>query len=68
MPRDGLARVIAARMLGRSSLVHLSVASRPERELHLHARIPGRFLPEENQVLEVELDRSQAFVFPVKSV
>lgn len=68
MPRVGLARVIAARMLGRSSLVHLSVTSGPEQALHLHARIPGRFLPEENQVLEVELDRSQAFVFPVKSM
>ncbi len=68
MPGPGLARVMASRMLGRSSLVHLSVADGPEQELHLHARIPGRFLPEENQVLEVELDRSQAFVFPVKSV
>jgi iron(III) transport system ATP-binding protein len=68
MPRDGLARVITSRMLGRSSLVHLSVASGPEQELHLHARIPGRFLPEESQVLEVELDRSQTFVFSVKSV
>ena len=63
--RSGLARVIAARMLGRSSLVHLSVSSGSEQDLHLHARIPGRFLPEENLVLEVELDRSQVFVFPV---
>ena len=68
MPRPGLARVMASRMLGRSSLVHLSVADGPERELHLHARIPGRFLPEEDHVLEVELDRSQVFVFPVRFV
>ncbi len=67
-PRPGLARVITARMLGRSSLVHLSVANGPEQELHLHARIPGRFLPEENEVFEVNLDHSQAFVFSVKSV
>ncbi len=66
--RRGLARVMAARMLGRSSLVHLSVAGGPELELHMHARIPGRFLPEEDQVFEVELDRSQTFVFPVNSL
>jgi iron(III) transport system ATP-binding protein len=66
--RRGLARVMAARMLGRSSLVHLSVAGGPGSELHMHARIPGRFLPEEGQVFEVELDRSQTFVFPVDSL
>lgn len=58
------ARVLAARMLGRSSLVHLSVATGNGADLHLHARIPGRFLPAEEEVLTVELDRSQAFVFP----
>ena len=59
-------------MLGRSSLVHLSVDRRCENgaggeegdHLHLHARIPGRFLPAENDRLAVHLDRSQTFVFP----
>jgi iron(III) transport system ATP-binding protein len=62
--RIGTARVMAARMLGRSSLVHLSVNGTEGRDLHLHARIPGRFLPAEEDVLAVHLDRSQAFVFP----
>ncbi len=66
--RTGLARVMAARMLGRSSLVHLEVAGGQDGDLHLHARIPGRFLPEEDQLLSVELDRSQTFVFPTKPV
>jgi iron(III) transport system ATP-binding protein len=66
--RAGLARVMAARMLGRSSLVHLGVASGRDGDLHLHARIPGRFLPEEGQLLAVELDRSQTFVFPTNSM
>ena len=64
----GLARVMASRMLGRSSLIHLSVADGPDGELHLHARMPGRYLPEENQMLAVELDRNQIFVFPAESV
>jgi iron(III) transport system ATP-binding protein len=62
----GLAEVKAARLLGRSSLVHLSVPSGGESApLHLHARVPGRFLPREGERLKVQLDRSQAFVFPV---
>jgi len=60
----GTAKVMASRMLGRSSLVHLSVNGSEGHDLHLHARIPGRFLPAEEEVLAVHLDRSQAFVFP----
>jgi len=58
-----VARVMAARMLGRSSLIHLSVPQGAGGELHLHARIPGRFLPHDEQLLEIHLDRSQTFVF-----
>ncbi len=61
----GTAKVLASRMLGRSSLVHLSVNGTAEGHLHLHARVPGRFLPTEDQHLAVHLDRSQAFVFPL---
>ena len=67
-PRDGTARVMTSRMLGRSSLIHLSVAAANGHDLHLHARIPGRFLPAEDQVLEVQLDRTQIFVFPIKNM
>ena len=57
------ARVIAARMLGRSSLVHLCLCRLAGEELHMHSRMPGRFLPKEDELLSVELDRSQTFVF-----
>ncbi len=63
---EGSARVMAARLLGRTSLVHLSVDN-GGREAHLHARIPGRFLPEENEVMAVHLDRGQTFVFPLEA-
>ena len=59
-------KVITSRMLGRSSLVHLSVEDGTVTGLHLHARAPGRFLPEEGQLLSVTLDTSQAFVFAAK--
>jgi iron(III) transport system ATP-binding protein len=57
-------RVITARLLGRSSLVHMGVAGADGKELHLHARVPGRFLPAEGSLIDVALDESMAFVFP----
>src|SRR5690606_15194967 len=57
------ARVIAARLLGRSSLVHLSVKPADGQPLHLHARVPGRFLPSDGDLFTLDLDRAQAFVF-----
>jgi iron(III) transport system ATP-binding protein len=63
-----VAKVLAARMLGRSSLIHLSVAAANGHDLHLHARVPGRFLPREAVELGISLDLSQAFVFPAGPV
>jgi len=57
------AHVMAARMLGRSSLVHLSLAGTAD-DVHLHARVPGRFLPCDAQTLSISLDPEQTFVFP----
>ncbi|KZC98839.1 ABC transporter ATP-binding protein [Oceanibaculum pacificum] len=63
------ARVVAARMLGRASLVHLEAeGGGPERPpLHLHSRVPGLFLPREGERVAVSLDRQQAFIFPKES-
>ena len=62
-PKGGaLVRVEASRMLGRTSLVHLSVPGHAD-GVHLHARIPGPFLPREGQLLRADLDRHQTFVF-----
>lgn len=58
-----LARVLAARLLGRTTLVHLALDAACGQR-HLHARVPGRFLPREGDFLAVSLDPEQAFVFP----
>ena len=66
MPLDGAccrARVVAARLLGRTSLVHLEV-SQPGAPLHLHARIAGRNFPAEGSDVVLSLDSELAFVFP----
>jgi iron(III) transport system ATP-binding protein len=59
-----LARVDAARLLGRTSLVHLSVPDRAGGPIHLHSRMPGQYLPAEGSHVAVALDARQAFVFP----
>ncbi|HEV7372607.1 ABC transporter ATP-binding protein [Arenibaculum sp.] len=58
-----LARVEAARLLGRSSLVHLRVQDGRGGSVHLHSRMPGQFLPPEGSHVCVVLDHAQAFVF-----
>jgi iron(III) transport system ATP-binding protein len=59
-------KVIAARLLGRTSLIHLCAGDFQGDHLHLHARMPGRFLPAEDALVNVTLDRAQAFVFPLE--
>jgi iron(III) transport system ATP-binding protein len=58
------ARVLAARLLGRTSLIHLCMGDMGGQHLHLHARVPGQFLPTEDEIVAVDLDRRQTFVFP----
>lgn len=70
------ARVVAARLLGRTSLVHLCLNLDPShshvgrldetQHQHWHARVPGRFLPAEESLVRVALDTTQSFVFPAK--
>ncbi len=63
--------VIASRLLGRYSLLHLCAHAQaapgvPAAELHLHARVHGVFLPEPGQTISLTVDESQVFVFPAE--
>jgi iron(III) transport system ATP-binding protein len=60
-----IARVMASRLLGRTSLVHLSIPG-GRNGCHLHSRMPGQFLPQEESHVAITLDARQAFVFPAK--
>ena len=57
-------RILASRMLGRTSLIHLCLCQHAKEKFHLHSRVPGRYLPAENETVSIELDPSRAFVFP----
>lgn len=55
-----------ARLLGRTSLVHLTVRRRGDRpgdSLHLHARVPGVYLPPPGTRVRVSVDPENVFVF-----
>lgn len=66
---DGLGTVQAARMLGRYCMIHMSVAQEGQKPpLHIHARVPGLFLPPENSTVRITLERDHVFVFPTTSV
>lgn len=58
--------VVMAKLLGRSSLLHLCAHGPDGREAHLHARMPGVFLPAPKQPVRIQLDPSQVFVFPAE--
>jgi iron(III) transport system ATP-binding protein len=57
------ATVVASRMLGSSSLVHLSLGP-PDGAIHVHARTASLERPRESDVVSVRLDPSGVFVFP----
>lgn len=57
--------VLAARFLGRSSFIHLALKehSAGQPPVHLHASVPGAYLPRPGTELDVEIDSRRAFVF-----
>lgn len=54
-----------ARLLGRTSLVHMAVSSpaQADRSVHLHARVPGVHLPKPGARVRIQIDPAQTFVF-----
>lgn len=56
--------IVMAKLLGRSSLLHICAHDSDGDEAHIHARVPGVFLPAEGQPVTLRLDPSQVFVFP----
>ena len=61
--KGAVALVVETHLLGKNSLVHLSVPTGSS-ELHLHARIPGLSWFETGKKVFVEIDPEQVFIFP----
>jgi iron(III) transport system ATP-binding protein len=58
------ATVVTARMLGQSSLIHLSVEQPGGAGLHLHIRTMAHVRPAEGDTIGIHFDPDRAFVFP----
>ncbi|MEX0430196.1 ABC transporter ATP-binding protein [Spiribacter insolitus] len=64
-PRDHSgSHVLMSRLLGGASFIHLCVHQGND-EFHMHAHMPGVFLPERDDPINIHLDASQTFVFPI---
>jgi iron(III) transport system ATP-binding protein len=63
-PGAARAHVLTVRMLRRACLLHLCIGDFEGLHLHVHSRVPGRFLPRTGDPVDVTLDRTQAFIFP----
>lgn len=64
---DPSGEVEQARLLGRTSLIHITMRGQGPRTgetLHLHARVPGVYLPRPGTRVRVSVDPAQTFVFP----
>jgi len=61
--KDANAYVMEARLLGRASVIHLSVPTGTD-ELHFHARVPGLNSLQTGSPVRITVDTTQAFVFP----
>ena len=59
----GHAQVIASRLLGSSSLIHLRALSPYAAEVHLHVRQPGVYTPAAGSIHRIIIDQNMAFVF-----
>ncbi|WPZ32978.1 ABC transporter ATP-binding protein [Thalassobaculum sp. OXR-137] len=67
--REPHGEVEQARLLGRTSLIHMTLRGEGPRigeALHLHARVPGVFLPRPGARVVISVDPAQTFVFPAR--
>ena len=63
--------VVESRLLGRTSFIHLSFPYPEKSEAkskHLHARIPGVSLPKPGDIVGVEIDLTQTFIFETEKI
>jgi iron(III) transport system ATP-binding protein len=65
--KPSIGQVMTARFQGRSSLIHLASITETGQPLHLHAKVPGLYLPPHGSFHHISFDHSLAFLFPQKS-
>ena len=56
--------VMASKLMGSFSFIHLSVLDNKKEVLHVHSHMPPTFLPKQATAVGIEVDKNQIFIFP----
>ena len=56
--------VMASKLMGGYSFVHLSVLNNDNEIVHVHSHMPPNFLPNQSSAVGIEIDKEQTFIFP----
>ena len=57
--------VMASKLMGSYSFVHISVLNKDNEIIHVHSHMPPSFTPVQSSAVRIEVDDNQTFVFPV---
>ena len=57
--------VMASRLMGSYSFVHISVLDKDNQVVHVHSHMPPSFSPDQSSAVGIEVDMKQIFIFPV---
>ena len=55
--------VMASKLMGSFSFVHLSVLDKNNEVVHIHSHMPPDFNPKQSSAVEIEIDEKQTFIF-----
>ena len=59
--------VMASKLMGTYSFIHLSVLNKNNEVVHVHSHMPPNFLPNQSSAVGIEIDKEQTFIFPSKN-
>jgi len=57
--------VVASRLMGSYSFVHISVLDKNNEVIHVHSHMPSSFSPEQSSAVGIEVDVKQTFIFSI---
>ena len=55
--------VMASKLMGSFSFIHLSVLDDSNQVVHIHSHMPPDFNPKQSSAVEIEIDENQTFIF-----
>ena len=55
--------VMASKLMGSFSFIHLSVLDNNNEVVHVHSHMPADFNPKQSSAVEIEIDNDQAYIF-----